>query len=175
MSHMQINLGNALKHYSHIFTARLRSGQSHVFSRVCLSVCLSVHRGSHVTITHDALCLTTHLDEPLSMCAPIKAPMPVRNIHGVFILFSLYNTPGHVQTCATWTSMYRNPPTPAKTFARNLPGLPHTQLMSIFLTNTSIFVLQNINDDDENNVSMEYKGKKLALGHVYISLFYHSF
>ena len=46
-------------------------------------------RGSHVTTTHDALNLTIQGPPP-------KNPSP----------------PGHVQTCSTWTSMYREPPLP---------------------------------------------------------------
>ena len=50
----------SLSHFQTMYFYRpppkLREGN--VFSRVCLSVCHSLHRGSHVTITLDALDLT---------------------------------------------------------------------------------------------------------------------
>ena len=141
-----------------------------------VSVCLSVHRG--VPCDHYPWCIVPHhtFGRASEYVCPNKGTHASKeytwSIHPVF-------TVQHPWTCSNLCNLDLNvqgPPNPSQNLRTESPGAPtHTQLMSIFLTNTSIFVLQNINYDDENNVSMEYNGKKLALGHVYISLFYHSF
>ena len=67
-----------------------------VFSRVCMSISLSTVE-SHVTISHDALDLTIQVPpQPRSTTYPsLQGPRH-----------------GHVQTCSSYTSFYRDTPPP---------------------------------------------------------------
>ena len=67
-----------------IFTARQRSyWEGKVFSRACVSFCLSTQRGLNVTITHDAICQSKVLCEPLTLPSPtpsLPPPLPTRSL-----------------------------------------------------------------------------------------------
>ena len=102
-----------------------------VFSRVCLSGDQQgIYRGSNVTITHNALDLTVQrlypsrpqslgcwtslyrdANGPTPHCKGMVLPWycPSPPCIGPHCTRTQASPPGHVRTCSTWTSLYRNP------------------------------------------------------------------
>ena len=82
---------------------KLREGN--VFSRVCLSSCLSVYRrGLHEIITHDAIGQSQVVSVILSRSCP-------RHVQLVYLDFTIHGTPPS-WTCSnlfTWTSPHKPP------------------------------------------------------------------
>ena len=60
----------------YIYRPSTKWREGNVFGRVCPSVSHSVHGGSYVTTTHDALDLTTQ--EPLRVCPTQPNPLPTQ-------------------------------------------------------------------------------------------------